>query len=173
MLFMILMTNLIMSINFIITNHPLSMGLILMIQTFLISFISGTMSPSFWFSYMIFLIMIGGMLILFMYMTSMASNEMFKFSNKNLMFFFMFIMIMLISFFLIKFLLINNMSKNINNNDFYSMFFMKNEITLSTNKIYNSPNMMITIMLINYLFFTLIVINKIINYNEGPLRQKF
>lgn len=45
-----------------------------------------------------------------------------------------------------------------------------NENFLNLNKLYNFPINFITILLINYLFLTLIVIVKITNINKGPLR---
>nr|ALI86981.1 NADH dehydrogenase subunit 6 [Cryptolestes turcicus] len=53
------------SLMFMFLNHPLSMGLMLLLQTICISILSGIMMINFWYSYMIFLIMIGGMLVLF------------------------------------------------------------------------------------------------------------
>lgn len=40
------------------------------------------------------------------------------------------------------------------------------------NKIYNFPVNLITVLLINYLFLTLIATVKITNIFEGPLRSK-
>lgn len=48
--------------------------------------------------------------------------------------------------------------------------FLENNLTL--NKLYNFPINIITILLINYLFLTLIATVKITNIFEGPLRPK-
>nr|QNV11699.1 NADH dehydrogenase subunit 6 [Rhamphomyia barbata] len=87
------MTQMILSLMIMISsfifmqmNHPLAMGLMLLMQTFLICLITGLMTKSFWFSYILFLIFLGGMLVLFIYVTSLASNEMFSMS-MNLMIF--------------------------------------------------------------------------------------
>lgn len=45
-----------------------------------------------------------------------------------------------------------------------------NEDILSLNKIYNFPTNLITLLLINYLFLTLLVTVKITKKNYGPLR---
>nr|AWN56260.1 NADH dehydrogenase subunit 6 [Euschistus heros] len=65
-------------------NHPLSMGLILILQTIMIAMIAGFMAKSFFFSYIITIIMLSGALVLFIYMASVASNEKFN-SHVKLM----------------------------------------------------------------------------------------
>nr|YP_009971692.1 NADH dehydrogenase subunit 6 [Hymaea magna]QNG56376.1 NADH dehydrogenase subunit 6 [Hymaea magna] len=158
----------IMSILFIFMNHPLSFGLILLIQTFLISILSGVMSFNFWFSYIIFLIMVGGMLVLFMYMTSIASNEKFKFSSKLFILFMSSILISFITF-MLDYYFMNSM---IFNETIINQNFKMNYL-FSMNKYINNPSNMIFYMMIIYLFITLIAVVKITNINYGPLRQKF
>nr|QRV62612.1 NADH dehydrogenase subunit 6 [Nectoboreus dolerosus] len=173
MLTMCMIMNLTMTLIFMFLNHPMSMGLILMIQTICIVLITGFFSSSMWFSYVLFLIMIGGMLILLMYMTSLASNEKFKFSKK-LSISTMIMMIITIIF--------NNINENMNfmlikNSNTWEMInninLLKNENIQSLTMMYNYPNLMITIMMINYLFLTLVGVVKITQSNQGPLRQKF
>nr|YP_010166670.1 NADH dehydrogenase subunit 6 [Lioporeus pilatei]QRV62761.1 NADH dehydrogenase subunit 6 [Lioporeus pilatei] len=173
-MFISIIMNFMMTMIFMFLNHPMSMGLILLIQTILISLIMGPYSYSMWFSYILFLIMVGGMLILFMYMTSLASNEKFKFSSTLLT---MTLTIIFISLMLIMFTdksMINLFFKNSNLMESNNIFsFLKNENLYSLNMMYNKPNNLITIILINYLFLTLIAIVKITKSNIGPLRQKF
>lgn len=47
------------------------------------------------------------------------------------------------------------------------------ENSIITNKLYNYPNNLLTIMLINYLLVTLIAIIKITKLYKGPLRPLF
>nr|ALO76920.1 NADH deshydrogenase subunit 6 [Pterostichinae sp. CYR01] len=173
MYYMFLLISLSMTIIFLFLNHPLSMGMILLIQTLLISLMSGLYSYSYWFSYILFLVMIGGMLVLFIYMTSMASNEMFNFSIKMSMFIIMFITLMMLIYLLMDYMMMNPLFKNSNMNMMLNNMMLKNENLLSLNMIYNKPNNFITLMLINYLFLTLIAVVKITDINYGPLRQKF
>nr|UFK62204.1 NADH dehydrogenase subunit 6 [Habroscelimorpha dorsalis venusta]UFK62217.1 NADH dehydrogenase subunit 6 [Habroscelimorpha dorsalis saulcyi] len=174
MIYMMMM-NMLMTLIFMFMNHPMSMGLILLIQTILISMMSGLMSYTFWFSYIVFLVMLGGMLVLFIYMTSLASNEMFQFSSKMMMF----VLIMSMTLMTLMLMLPDNqmlmsLIKNSNSSEMInSMNFLINENLITLNKIYNSPNNMITILLINYLLITLIAVVKITSINIGPLRQKF
>nr|YP_010691339.1 NADH dehydrogenase subunit 6 [Drosophila septentriosaltans]WBU93989.1 NADH dehydrogenase subunit 6 [Drosophila septentriosaltans] len=159
------------SIIFINMIHPLSMGLTLLIQTILICLITGLMTKSFWYSYILFLIFLGGMLVLFIYVTSLASNEMFNLSIKlTLYLLFLTVLLLLISFF------IDNMSLTFfsNNNEIESIYNMNSyflENSLSLNKLYNFPTNFITILLMNYLLITLIVIVKITKLFKGPLRM--
>nr|UPX88691.1 NADH dehydrogenase subunit 6 [Cychrus caraboides] len=174
MYYMFIVMNLSMTIIFMFLNHPLSMGLILLIQTILISLISGMFSYTYWFSYILFLVMLGGMLVLFIYMTSLASNEMFHYSSKLFMFISTIIIFSFIMYNLIDYMMLNPLFKNSNLMEFLNnMIFMKNENIYTLNKIYNAPNNLITLMLVNYLFLTLIAVVKITNINYGPLRQKF
>nr|YP_009266373.1 NADH dehydrogenase subunit 6 [Hygrobia hermanni]ANJ70490.1 NADH dehydrogenase subunit 6 [Hygrobia hermanni] len=172
--FMLIMFNFTMSMIFIFLNHPLSMGMILLIQTVIICLMTGFFSLSFWFSYIMFLIMLGGMLVLFIYMTSLASNEMFHFSKKIITSIIMIMLLFIIIYMMNDYMMIiptfknSNMMELLNNN-----LLMKNENMISLSKIYNTPNNLITIILINYLLLTLIAVVKIINVKFGPLRQKF
>nr|APL97361.1 NADH dehydrogenase subunit 6 [Thitarodes sp. XK-2016]UJP71228.1 NADH dehydrogenase subunit 6 [Thitarodes sp. HN19] len=153
-------------------NHPLSMGLLLLLQTILISLISGSMINTFWFSYILFLTILGGLLVMFIYVASIASNEMFKF-NSNLLLFYL--MIMMTMFIII--LMFNNLywlNLNINSellNFWNKMIFFNNENSINISKIYNSQSYFLTLMSIIYLLITLFAIIKITNINYGPLRS--
>nr|YP_010954872.1 NADH dehydrogenase subunit 6 [Serrognathus castanicolor]WMW30257.1 NADH dehydrogenase subunit 6 [Serrognathus castanicolor] len=145
-------------------NHPLSMGLALLMQTIMIAIITGWMNLTFWYSYIFLLIMIGGMLVLFMYMTSVASNEKFKFSLP---------LSMMLSWLVILGGLYSLMT------DYWLMTFkitiVENLKTsapfISLNKFLNFPSIMISILLIIYLLITLIVVIKISKFKQGPLRN--
>nr|AKN78907.1 NADH dehydrogenase subunit 6 [Chromatomyia horticola] len=162
---------LIFSFIFMQMNHPLAMGLMLLIQTTLICITTGIMSKTFWFSYILFLIFLGGMLVLFIYTTSLASNEMFSFSMKLFMFMMMSMSTMiLISMFMDKTMLSNMfMNLEMNNNSNFNNYINENSISL--NKLYNYPTNIITILLMNYLLITLIATVKITNLFFGPLRM--
>nr|QLY90107.1 NADH dehydrogenase subunit 6 [Micromorphus albipes] len=169
--FMINMSIILTSFIFMQMNHPLAMGLMLLLQTLLICLTTGLMSKSFWFSYILFLVFLGGMLVLFIYVTSLASNEMFSMSMKMTWF----IMIMYLMIFLILMMTDLNMFNLINeNSEIKSMLdstIMMKENTMTLNKIYNFPSNMMTIILMNYLLLTLIAVVKITNVFYGPLRQ--
>nr|WRQ20284.1 NADH dehydrogenase subunit 6 [Lucanus maculifemoratus maculifemoratus] len=145
-------------------SHPLSAGFLLLTEMILIILSVSMTSLSFWYSYIMFLIMIGGMLVLFMYMTSVASNEKFKFSWTT--------MILIISSFASVIVIQMNdywmgFTKIINTekmSNFKSFFF-------SLNKFLNEPSYTLSMILIIYLLITLIAVIKIININSGPIRH--
>nr|AML26668.1 NADH dehydrogenase subunit 6 [Ptiliidae sp. BMNH 1274726] len=140
------MIYLFMTFIFMFMKHPLSMGMILLVQTILISLMTGIMSSSFWLSYILFLVMVGGMLILFMYMTNIASNKKFKFQTIILLYLPCFSWIFYID---INFLQNNNL----------------------INKMFNFPSMTIMLLLIIYLFITMVMAIKLTTYKLGPFRK--
>nr|ATL15433.1 NADH dehydrogenase subunit 6 [Callosobruchus analis] len=162
----ILMTMMMMAFMFMLFNHPLSMGLILLLQTIMTTIITGINNFNYWYSYIIFLIMIGGMLILFIYMTSIASNEKFKFSP---FLFFISIIQLILTFLSIMmdqyFLNMNILKLNLFKQD------MMINYQYSMNKYFNYPSNWILYMMIIYLLITLIMVVKITNMTSGPLRQ--
>nr|YP_010688338.1 NADH dehydrogenase subunit 6 [Mylabris phalerata]WBR65766.1 NADH dehydrogenase subunit 6 [Mylabris phalerata] len=163
---MLLTINLSLSILFMFMNHPLSLGMILLLQTTIISLISGQLCLNYWFSYILFLILVGGMLILFIYMTSVASNEKFNLKISLLLFMLMAMFTgLMMSFF----------------NQYTQDSLIKNELTFMENfnlnfsmiKFVSFPMNLILLFMIIYLFLALIAIVKIINRKQGPLRPKY
>nr|QNP10081.1 NADH dehydrogenase subunit 6 [Ochthebius perpusillus] len=161
----LLSINIIMSLMFLFMIHPLSMGMILLLQTITVALITGMLNFNYWFSYILFLIMIGGMLVLFIYMTSVASNEKFKFNNMIMIMTISSMMMMMIMNMLIDnfFIMMNNYSSKLNSTSNYLML----------SKFFNTPTNMIMFLMIIYLFITLIAVVKITDFKLGPLRQKF
>nr|QLM01552.1 NADH dehydrogenase subunit 6 [Palaemon varians] len=58
--------------------HPLALGLTLIVQTILVCIMNSLLSGLSWFSYILFLVFLGATLVLFIYVASLASNEIFK-----------------------------------------------------------------------------------------------
>nr|QEO33535.1 NADH dehydrogenase subunit 6 [Conanalus pieli] len=169
-MFNILFFSLMNSLLFTQFTHPLAMTLIIILQTLIVCLISGMITVSFWFSYILFLVFLGGMLVLFIYITSLASNEIFSISLSILS------MLTLMSLLALSLSMIM---------DHYFQWMWNYDMMLSSNsiimyketdnlltKLYNTPTKMITLLLMSYLLLTLIVIVKITNIFEGPLRQK-
>nr|ANH54442.1 NADH dehydrogenase subunit 6 [Cycloneda sanguinea] len=146
------------TILMIFLKHPLTLGINILMHTILMSMMMGLKSMNFWFSYILMLIMIGGLLILFIYMTSIASNEKFKFNFKITL---MLILIFLMFNFMSK-SMIMEMNNEMINNLYFNMFF---------NKFLNFPNSNIFIIIIFYLLITMMAIVKMTKINFGPLRQ--
>nr|AGA56204.1 NADH dehydrogenase subunit 6 [Calocaris macandreae] len=145
--------------------HPLSMGLILLSQTCLMCVTAGLMTQSFWFSYILFLIFLGGLLVLFIYVASLASNEPFSLSTVSLNFVMTMILFLVMSLLTDTLLLASNLHLT-HSSLFINMF---NQLEL-VGTIYSMPSMTLTLYLVVYLLLTLLVAVKITNNNLGPLR---
>nr|ASK85593.1 NADH dehydrogenase subunit 6 [Anabropsis (Apteranabropsis) sp. QS-2017] len=171
--FILLTSNMTIALIFTQLNHPLAMTLIILMQTLLICLMTGLISQSFWFSYILFLVFLGGMLVLFIYITSLASNEMFIIPTKFILSSLSILTILSLLSFILDSSLINlNITNNDMNTSINNSMYLYNESTMSLMKLYNNPTELITLMLVLYLFLTLIAIVKITNIFQGPLRQK-
>lgn len=152
-------------------KHPLSIGLILIIQVILTCYTMGIFTENFWMSYIVFLTFLGGILILFIYVASLASNEIFTPQLKNHLYFtsislFILILIIIIIMTGTKIFFINDLFVELEH-------YWKNRenLILIIKNLYNPPSYMITIILITYLIITMIVIINIVSLFIGPLRR--
>nr|AOY39731.1 NADH dehydrogenase subunit 6 [Scolytinae sp. BMNH 1043031] len=160
---MILYFMLFLSLLFMILNHPLALGGVLLLQTILVSILSGFMFINFWLSYILFLIMVGGMMIMFMYMTSIASNEKFLMPKFSIMTIFLLIFLSMLLLFLDQSFM--HKTSNLMNSD-----QMKN-LFVSLNNFFNFPKFNMLIFLMSYLLLTLIAVVKITGKKMKPMRQ--
>nr|YP_009442069.1 NADH dehydrogenase subunit 6 [Japananus hyalinus]ARA90992.1 NADH dehydrogenase subunit 6 [Japananus hyalinus] len=138
---------------------PMSMGVLLLMQTFLSTILMSKMMSSSWMPMIIFLMLIGGLLIIFMYMSSIASNEKFK-PNFKIM---MLIMIALMP--------TENMML-LENSSYEELTLNLSMESFSFYKMYNKKTFMITIMLFLYLLISMIAVTSIVKIFKGPLRSK-
>nr|YP_010329795.1 NADH dehydrogenase subunit 6 [Acronicta major]UNP54529.1 NADH dehydrogenase subunit 6 [Acronicta major]UNP54939.1 NADH dehydrogenase subunit 6 [Acronicta major] len=164
-----------MTFTMMFMNNPLSMGLMILIQTLLTCLLTGMMIKTYWFSYILFLTFLGGLLVLFIYVSSIASNEMFN-KSFNMKMIFMLFMIILMLMMMKQYMNPNikwmNLFLNSDMNNFTNlMLFFNNENKIDLNKLYNNQTFMIMMMLVIYLFITLIAVVKITNIFYGPLRS--
>nr|YP_010403119.1 NADH dehydrogenase subunit 6 [Thaumatotibia leucotreta]UQW19940.1 NADH dehydrogenase subunit 6 [Thaumatotibia leucotreta] len=172
-MFFLTLSIMIFSLFMFFLTHPLSMGLMILIQTTLICLLTGMLINTYWFSYILFLTFLGGLLVLFIYVSSIASNELFKYN-------FFFLKIMFISFI---FIIMTSMMfyYNLNwlnisfndemNNFFNENLFFNNENKINLSKLYNNQTFLMMMMMIIYLFIALIAVVKITNIFFGPLRS--
>nr|AVY52177.1 NADH dehydrogenase subunit 6 [Lepidoptera sp. 1 TS-2018] len=161
-----------LSIIMFFLNHPLSMGLMILIQTLLICIFTGMLINTYWFSYILFLTFLGGLLVLFIYISSIASNEMFKTSfTLKILLSLMITFIIIISYMYMYNLSWMNFNQNLEMNNFMNNFlFFNNENKINLSKLYNNQTFMMMMMMMIYLFITLIAVVKITNIFYGPLR---
>nr|UZC53699.1 NADH dehydrogenase subunit 6 [Ultragryllacris pulchra rubricapitis] len=173
MLMLLSLMNIFSTVLFTQLNHPLTMILIIIFQTLMICAFTGIISQSFWFSYILFLVFLGGMLVLFIYITSLASNEMFSIPMLTITLTLLIIIFLFLTAWFMDSSFTNTISKNTD------MMFLSNsdnywtETSLSLMKLYNNPTNLNTLMLVMYLFLTLIAIVKITNIFYGPLRHMY
>nr|YP_010697707.1 NADH dehydrogenase subunit 6 [Neptis namba]WCF76505.1 NADH dehydrogenase subunit 6 [Neptis namba] len=159
------------SIFLFFINHPLAMGLLILIQTLLTCLLSGMLISTYWFSYILFLIFLGGLLVLFIYVSSVASNELFKISLMNKFSFCYILLIFLMSMIFKDNLNWMNFSFNNEMINFFNIFLFNDDINFNLSKLYNEQTYFLMMMMIIYLFITLIAIVKITNIFFGPLRS--
>nr|UZT26996.1 NADH dehydrogenase subunit 6 [Euwallacea similis] len=162
----LLIMNCTLSILMMFFKHPLSKGYMLLMLTISTALSASLSHLNAWFGYILFLIMIGGMLVAFIYMTSIASNEKFNFPKmKMLLALTLFITITIFIFQNQEYILTNSMSilssqeTNLNNSLFLSKLFSK-------------PLSQLPLALMSYLLLTLIMVTKMTEFSKGPIRQK-
>lgn len=111
-----------------------------------------------WFSFILFLIFLGGLIVLFVYITSLASNEKFElkniFSIKTNCWIFLFVSTIL------RLVYFSKNSIDLNN------FIFSKIIILFTKNI-----ILPTLIVITYLFLVLVIVVKISSIMEGPIRN--
>jgi NADH-ubiquinone oxidoreductase chain 6 len=166
---------LILSLNtacfFIFINHPLAIGLVLLVQTCIIAFLTGCLRSCFWFSYILFLVFLGGILVLFIYMTRLASNEIFSISSVIITFF-PFIMVGFVAYALVS-QLFDYFSPTSTHSHFLDRILKQRETYTLVLKLYRNYGSHLTILLACYLFLTLVVVVIVTNISNGPLRTHF
>nr|YP_010610691.1 NADH dehydrogenase subunit 6 [Opisthoteuthis massyae]WAP91459.1 NADH dehydrogenase subunit 6 [Opisthoteuthis massyae]WAP91485.1 NADH dehydrogenase subunit 6 [Opisthoteuthis massyae] len=142
--------------------QPLSLGFMLMVISILSSVVVSLISYS-WYGYMLFLVYVGGMLVMFMYVISLIPNTLFISTKGFILFFLFFFSVLLV----INFSLYNYMNLNV------MEFIYMNMNTISMGNsglIMMGYNFYCYVMLGVLLLFVLISVVKICYYCEGPLR---
>nr|AOR07214.1 NADH dehydrogenase subunit 6 [Mesenchytraeus antaeus] len=134
--------------------NPLTMGLLILMLALLLS-ITFAMSMSSWIALLIFLIYIGGMLVMFSYFVAITPNQ-----NLSVMVLLSMLISSIITLMFIAYTL--DMLTPIN-----TMY------TSQINIMYEKYNIPILIMLALILLFTMVVVVKVSIHNKGPLRPFF
>nr|YP_010478374.1 NADH dehydrogenase subunit 6 [Nesophrosyne sp. 15 GMB-2012]UVI59818.1 NADH dehydrogenase subunit 6 [Nesophrosyne sp. 15 GMB-2012] len=138
---------------------PMSMGIMLLILTAISTILLAQTLTTAWVPMIMFLMFVGGLLILFMYMSSIASNE--KFTTN--------ISLMMIPIIVIMTPMESMLVEGFMNENLLSTMLVD---TISMIKIYNKKTFIITIFMFMYLLMAMIVVTKIIKIFKGPLRSK-
>nr|UAT98549.1 NADH dehydrogenase subunit 6 [Neoalcathous huangshanana] len=146
-------------------KHPLSIGFMLIVQTTMLCINQSMTTKSPWYMYILFLTTVGGLMIMFMYMASIASNEKFK---LNIMMMFMWILMNMMMLIIMNMDMTMEMMNKITN--------MKLEITemmeeKSTSKFFMMNKMNITMTMMMILVLTMVSVTNISSTFEGPLKK--
>ena len=145
-------------------HHPLSLGIILFIQIINISLLITFFTFNRWYSFIIFLIIISGLLVLFTYITTLASNEKFNF-NANLIF-----KVSLIPPFIILISTKFNFINPLNLITIHQEYFYPQKFNNLIRKFLDYPINLFLFLIIWFLFFSIISTVKITDFKKGPLR---
>nr|YP_010600866.1 NADH dehydrogenase subunit 6 [Binodoxys communis]WAL07397.1 NADH dehydrogenase subunit 6 [Binodoxys communis] len=170
-IFNIIMFILMMIPSNLIKFHPLILSLMLTLYVIILSLFINLLGNNYWYSYLLFLVMIGGLMILFMYFTSIASNELMNFNKSYLLYFFIKILLfmglfLIFSFYSDKMLFMNNFL------DIYSMnYYMLNLKDFGIKNLYMDFSMDLNMYMILYLFFTMISCVLVCMKLSVPFRQ--
>ncbi|YP_009047712.1 NADH dehydrogenase subunit 6 (mitochondrion) [Amphibalanus amphitrite] len=148
-----------MNLIFLFMFHPLAMIFVLILQTMLISIIMYSITQFPWFSYTLILVFLGGMLILFTYMSNIASNEMFK---PNLKMMAPLVLAPLITIFMMKPKQSLTLETKISSSNQFS--------NLMVLKPFSEAIMPVTLLMASYIILTLLTVVKISKMSQGPLR---
>nr|YP_010586508.1 NADH dehydrogenase subunit 6 [Pseudopotamorites peniculus]UZZ44309.1 NADH dehydrogenase subunit 6 [Pseudopotamorites peniculus] len=146
-------------------NHPLIITIFIIAQTCTLILITGIMGYSFWMSYIMFLTFIGGLLVLFIYISSLTPNKSFHLNYKKI--FPLFLLIIMISFSMKFQPIIMNLEMT---PLMCSIKFINEENSIYLINFFNKNEMWLTLILMNYLLLALIISTKIILLNAGPMR---
>lgn len=146
-----------LSLTFIGGSHPVRLIIIILAQTITLCLLIWTFNKIRWFSYILFLIFLGGLMVLFIYISSLASNEIFSLNLKRTIstYFYSTIILTIILITLV------NQTK--------TQEFSSPEKRFRI--IFSYSIALPTITTIIYLLLTLIVVVKITSKYEGPLRN--
>nr|QKX48635.1 NADH dehydrogenase subunit 6 [Allacma fusca] len=133
---------------------PMMLALLILLQALILCLILFFLLKTSWFSYILFLIFLGGLMIIFSYMCSLASNEKMEIKiNTPRTLFMVMLSIMLSMLWSEEHMILSNESQE-------NIFKMISPLTLT-------PSVISMI----YLLLTLIVIVKITNKKMGALRS--
>nr|YP_009987541.1 NADH dehydrogenase subunit 6 [Epeurysa nawaii]QBZ38001.1 NADH dehydrogenase subunit 6 [Epeurysa nawaii]QBZ38014.1 NADH dehydrogenase subunit 6 [Epeurysa nawaii] len=158
-----------MTINSMVStllNHPISLGSMLMIQSILTSINLIFMAKNSWYSLILFVTFSSGIMIMFMYMSSITSNEKFKPSMKMMILY----LIMMVTLTILNIKLDLNLIFNIKLTD-QLIYFQENEEKISIIKNISNKKIYLTTLLTLIILMVLIAISNLINSFEGPLKM--
>lgn len=145
------------SIRFLyfISSHPVALVGLILVQALVACGVAWVTLKTSWFSYILFLIFLGGLIVLFIYITRLASNEIIKIKPLALP-------SLLSSTLIIAWLFSHNREPNIN------PLILNLDYLIS---LYSAHILVLTSGAILYLFLTLVVVVKITSKFDAPVKN--
>nr|YP_009346104.1 NADH dehydrogenase subunit 6 [Ornithodoros zumpti]AMX74180.1 NADH dehydrogenase subunit 6 [Ornithodoros zumpti]UYB78779.1 NADH dehydrogenase subunit 6 [Ornithodoros zumpti] len=140
--------SIIIMMSFFASLHPISMIMTMILMTIYISFNIYLYLKTSWLPFIIILLMLGGMLVIFLYITSLTPNKKFNFKSGP------FILFLPLCLFFPK---SNFLPSAINKMDIFNIF--------------NQNNIMFLIIMMLYLILALLVIMSLILASFSPLKS--
>nr|UGN61612.1 NADH dehydrogenase subunit 6 [Janus megamaculatus] len=158
------------------TVHPVTMMFYLMLFSSTVCLKMSLIYKNSWFSYMLFLSMVGGMLVMFLYFVSTTPNEPNSISKKEMnhmltMMISTLMVMLMIMYFFDSFTMIS-VENNFNMNLTMNIMPWSNYINFNSFQMY-SLNYKTTLLVMIYLLFTLYSLLKMCMKYYGPLRQRY
>nr|QQQ88682.1 NADH dehydrogenase subunit 6 [Hyalella kochi] len=160
MLFMSLNLSFISAYMFTMVSSPLGLGIIVIIFSFFISMSMSLLCVTSWFSLLLFMLFLSGMMIIFVYICSLASNENYFYSISVGYLMLLFSLLLLIYPDTNKLMTISSMN------------YTEMDSAVLMYKVYSFNTYMFAVVLIIYLLITLLAVVKLSVISESPLRSK-
>nr|BBN80008.1 NADH dehydrogenase subunit 6 [Grandidierella fasciata] len=148
---------------FVFSEHLLVMNFSLMLTSVFYSVILYHQMLTTWMAYILMMVFLSGMMVIFIYMTSLSSNEPFNFPPYTLVILGVLSAGLPLLVMKSSFLLLENSSKLLNFNSSFSLE--------AVYKSYSFTSWELTFCLIVYLFVTLVVTVKISSMKSAPLKM--
>nr|YP_010139287.1 NADH dehydrogenase subunit 6 [Kaylathalia klovstadi]QQK54741.1 NADH dehydrogenase subunit 6 [Kaylathalia klovstadi] len=146
-----------LSLMFLSSSHPIALMVAILIQTVTVCGMIWVGKSLNWFSFILFLIFLGGLMVLFIYISCLASNEKFYLSYETP------VTVMLITIIFLVMLVTNQTSQMVKVNQTQEFSYI--------HSMYTQMMSMTTGVTMLYLLLTLIVVVKMTSKYEGPLRN--
>nr|QQQ88617.1 NADH dehydrogenase subunit 6 [Hyalella nefrens] len=141
-------------------STPLGLGAAVVIFSFFVSLSMALVCYTSWFSLLLFMLFLSGMMIIFIYVCSLASNETHFYSVTFIYLVLAFTFFMAFSYEVNKLMGVSG------------MLVSSSDSAILMCKVYSFSVYMFIMLLIIYLLITLIVVVKICVISEGPVRIK-
>nr|YP_009742278.1 NADH dehydrogenase subunit 6 [Polinices sagamiensis]QID90360.1 NADH dehydrogenase subunit 6 [Polinices sagamiensis] len=141
--------------------QPLSLGLSIMISTLFMCMLT-SMFLSSWYGYILFLIYVGGLLVMFAYVSALSPNVLFSGGGAIIFFVILFIVLLSMTYFY--------PFSDTTVTSYYSLYSQMKSLKIYGSQLVSPQIASILVGLGSILLINLIVVVKICYYQQAPLR---